>query len=100
MDPARCRVGPAGDRGGQALSVGALSYSAGGTEHHDQARGALVGVTKGGPYFVAGGVEVPGEERNEGASPEHRTLCRCEESAHKPFCGGAHRDTGLAADAT
>ncbi len=74
---------------------GALSYSVDGVEHRDQDREPMVTVSKDGPYWLTGGVELIGEGRNEGASLEHCTLCRCGESANKPFCDGAHLDAGF-----
>jgi CDGSH-type Zn-finger protein len=69
---------------------GALSYSIEGKEHRDQDREPMVTVTKNGPYALTGGVEVLGQERSEGASTEHCTLCRCGGSKNKPFCDGTH----------
>jgi CDGSH-type Zn-finger protein len=69
---------------------GALSYSVDGVEHRDQEREPAVTVSKDGPYHVTGGVELEGEARNEGASEEHYTLCRCGGSKNKPFCDGTH----------
>jgi CDGSH-type Zn-finger protein len=69
---------------------GALSYSIDNVEHRDQDRDPAVMVSKDGPYHVTGGVELEGEERNEGASGEHYTLCRCGGSKNKPFCDGTH----------
>jgi CDGSH-type Zn-finger protein len=74
---------------------GALSYSVGGVEHRDREREPMVTVSRDGPYHLTGGVEVPGEARNQGASLEHCALCRCGESANKPFCDGAHLDAGF-----
>jgi CDGSH-type Zn-finger protein len=69
---------------------GALSYSIDGIEHRDQKREPAVTVSKDGPYHVTGGVDLEGEARNEGASEEHYTLCRCGGSKNKPFCDGTH----------
>ncbi|MBW2199688.1 MAG: (4Fe-4S)-binding protein, partial [Deltaproteobacteria bacterium] len=66
---------------------GALSYSLEGVEHRDQEREALVMVSKDGPYFVTGGIQIVGHEnRAEAVSNEHCTLCRCGSSKNKPFC--------------
>jgi CDGSH-type Zn-finger protein len=69
---------------------GALSHSHDGKEHRDLDRDPAVFVSKDGPYFVSGGIELEGEEWGEGASREHYTLCRCGGSSNKPFCDGTH----------
>jgi CDGSH-type Zn-finger protein len=70
---------------------GALSYSVDGTEHRDQERPPMVTVSKNGPYFVDGGIEIVGhKKRAEEVSEEHYTLCRCGGSKNKPFCDGTH----------
>lgn len=74
---------------------GALSYSIDGVEQRDQARPPLVTVTHNGPYAVAGGVELIGVARAQGASTEHYTLCRCGASNNKPFCDGSHWEIGF-----
>ena len=68
-----------------------------------------VKITKDGPYIVQGGIPLAKEsiicdgegtplkwERGE-AYPLKETyaLCRCGQSAHKPFCDGAHAKTGF-----
>lgn len=74
---------------------GALSYSAAGVEHRDQDRNPQVMVSKDGPYVVTGGVELVGVAREEHASTEHYTLCRCGGSKNKPFCDGTHWEIGF-----
>jgi len=70
---------------------GALSCSLEGVEHRDQEREPLVTVSKDGPYFVTGGIQIVGHEnRAEEVSNEHCTLCRCGSSKNKPFCDGTH----------
>lgn len=69
---------------------GALSYSTGGVEHRDQERAPAILVSKNGPYFVTGGIELVGATWGEGASREHYALCRCGQSKNKPFCDGSH----------
>jgi CDGSH-type Zn-finger protein len=75
---------------------GALSYSIDGMEYRDQnERKPMITVSKGGPYLVAGGIDLIGDNSNiqwvEGSSKEHYTLCRCGASNNKPFCDGMHR---------
>jgi hypothetical protein len=74
---------------------GALSYSIDGVEHRDQDREPAITVTKDGPYAAIGGIELMGQDRCEGASTEHYTLCRCGGSKNKPFCSGRHWDIGF-----
>jgi CDGSH-type Zn-finger protein len=74
---------------------GALSYSVDGVEHRDQDRAPMVTATRNGPYAVTGGIELIGQERAEGASLEHYTLCRCGASKNKPFCDGSHWSVGF-----
>ena len=69
---------------------GAISYSVAGVEYEGGAREPAVTVSRNGPYVVAGGLELVGVERGEGASAERFTLCRCGGSKNKPFCDGAH----------
>ena len=69
---------------------GALSYSIEDVEHRDQERKPMITVSKDGPYYVTGGIELINEPRGEGASTEHFTLCRCGGSKNKPFCDGTH----------
>jgi truncated hemoglobin YjbI/CDGSH-type Zn-finger protein len=54
-------------------------------------------VSKDGPYRVTGGLPLrrpdgTDEPRNDGASLEHYSLCRCGQSQNKPFCSGRHWD--------
>jgi glutamate synthase domain-containing protein 2/CDGSH-type Zn-finger protein len=69
---------------------GALSYAVDGVEHRDQDRPPAIRVTLHGPYRLQGGVELSGVGDLDGASREHRTLCRCGHSKNKPFCDGSH----------
>jgi len=74
---------------------GALSYSLDNVEHRDQDRPPMVTVTRNGPYFVTGGIELIGQKMGDGASPEHYALCRCGASKNKPFCDGSHWHIGF-----
>ena len=61
----------------------------------DWIRPPEVTVSKDGPYYVRGGIQIVGDDgvpvpRNAGASPEHCALCRCGNSKNKPFCSGRH----------
>ena len=55
----------------------------------------MIEVSKDGPYRITGGILLKDgqgndETRNQGASLEHYSLCRCGHSQNKPFCSGKH----------
>jgi CDGSH-type Zn-finger protein/truncated hemoglobin YjbI/ferredoxin len=87
----------------RACPSGALSFALGGHEAReqvDQDREQAIEVSKDGPYRVTGGIpledaEGNAERRNEGASLEHYSLCRCGNSRNKPFCSGRHWQIGF-----
>jgi CDGSH-type Zn-finger protein/truncated hemoglobin YjbI len=97
-------VAPSGARADEIIRAvracpsGALSYAIDGREARDNAdtrRPSSIEVSKDGPYRVTGSVplfdgEGHPESRNEGASLEHYSLCRCGHSQNKPFCSGRH----------
>src|SRR6266540_2640247 len=82
----------------RACPSGALSYAIDGREARagvDSVREPTIEVSKDGPYRVTGAiplVNAQGEPnpRNQGASLEHYSLCRCGHSKNKPFCSGMH----------
>jgi CDGSH-type Zn-finger protein/truncated hemoglobin YjbI len=82
----------------RACPSGALSYAVGGREAReevDQQRPPLIEVSKDGPYRITGSIPLENadgeaEARNQGASLEHYSLCRCGQSKNKPFCSGMH----------
>lgn len=79
----------------KACPSGALSYAVDGREAPDEQRPPKIEVSKDGPYRVTGGVRLIDERgqlppRNEGASLERYSLCRCGQSQNKPFCSGMH----------
>jgi CDGSH-type Zn-finger protein len=69
---------------------GALSYSVGGVELRDREDAPAILVSRNGPYFVTGAIELVDAPWGDGASREHYTLCRCGQSKNKPFCDGSH----------
>jgi CDGSH-type Zn-finger protein len=69
---------------------GALSYSIGGVEYRNHDRPPAIFVSRNGPYYVTGGIELAGAVWGDGASREHYALCRCGQSRNKPFCDGSH----------
>jgi CDGSH-type Zn-finger protein len=82
----------------EACPSGALAYTLDGTEHRDLDRPPAIQMTRDGPYRVTGGVELKGQDRGEGVSREHYTLCRCGASKNKPFCDGSHWQAGFKAE--
>jgi CDGSH-type Zn-finger protein/truncated hemoglobin YjbI len=82
----------------RACPSGALSYAIDGREARelvDVVRPPAIEVSKDGPYRVTGGISLTDsqggpEPRNQGASLEHYSLCRCGHSQNKPFCSGMH----------
>ena len=97
-------VAPAGGRVDEIMRAardcpsGALSATLAGGDpvgHSDQQRDAAIEVSLDGPYRVTGALTLLDgdgnpEPRNEGASFEHYSLCRCGRSQNKPFCSGMH----------
>ncbi|MFF0312411.1 CDGSH iron-sulfur domain-containing protein [Streptosporangium sp. NPDC004379] len=102
-------VAPSGGRVDEIIAAvracpsGALGLSIDGQEARevaDPVREPAVEVSKDGPYRVTGGVRLTGEggaavPRNQGASLEHYSLCRCGHSLNKPFCSGMHWNTSF-----
>jgi len=83
----------------RACPSGALSMALAGSAENrdivDQERAPHIEISKDGPYRVTGGIPLVERDgtpvaRNEGASLEHYSLCRCGKSQNKPFCSGMH----------
>lgn len=55
-------------------------------------------VSKNGPYLVNGEVEFVDAEGNVVETRAKAALCRCGQSATKPWCDGTHRTVGFEAD--
>ncbi len=69
---------------------GALSHSLNGKLVRDHGGAESLGMAPNGPYVVKGGVDISDVELNDGGTTDHMALCRCGQSANKPFCSGAH----------
>jgi CDGSH-type Zn-finger protein len=67
---------------------GALSYSVDGELFDSFSDKPEVQITRDGPYFVKGFIELKSDDKP--ASEEHFALCRCGKSKNKPFCDGQH----------
>ena len=94
-------VSPMGARADEILRAvrscpsGALRYAIDDRDGPEPAREGEVEVSLDGPYRVTGGIALldadgEPEQRNEGASVERYSLCRCGHSQNKPFCSGMH----------
>jgi CDGSH-type Zn-finger protein/ferredoxin len=85
-------------RAGRDCPSGALSATLDGDDpvgKSDTKREPAIEVSKDGPYRVTGSITLldhnaRAEARNDGASLEHYSLCRCGKSQNKPFCSGMH----------
>lgn len=69
---------------------GALSYTENKTEINEFFDESEIIVSKNGPYYVRGSIEIKDVDLGDRASKEHYTLCRCGKSGNKPRCDGAH----------
>jgi uncharacterized Fe-S cluster protein YjdI len=54
-----------------------------------------VRAAKDGPLLVSGGVRIMDSEGNLLYEGEKAALCRCGNSANKPFCDGTHKKIGF-----
>ena len=52
-------------------------------------------VTKNGPLLVHGDIVLKDKHGNETVKQKTTALCRCGQSANKPFCDGTHRTCGF-----
>ena len=77
---------------------GALSYTEKGQETNEFFTNEEIIVSKNGPFYVRGGIEINDIELGDKASKEHYTLCRCGKSANKPRCDGEHWYAGFKDD--
>ncbi len=91
IDPAGATVKEIMSLGERGPS-GALSYKIDGVCHQDHGGEPAVKVTKNGPYYITGGVELTDDQGSEPEADDHYALCRCGKSKNKPFCNGAHWD--------
>ncbi len=58
----------------------------------------IIHIRDNGPFLVEGPVKVFDAEGNEFVIAEGKpaiALCRCGESARRPFCDGAHKTCGF-----
>jgi CDGSH-type Zn-finger protein len=57
--------------------------------------GISITVLQNGPYLVTGPISVTDNDGSALALPEVVALCRCGQSASKPFCDGSHARSGF-----
>ena len=74
---------------------GALSYLEEGQAQTAFHESAEIQISRDGPYYLRGGVELKDADFGDGASREHYVLCRCGASRNKPFCDGSHWYAGF-----
>lgn len=96
-----------GDVGGTDAGDGAARTDAGGTDADAVRDGAAharetvdavtIACATNGPLLVRGPLTVVGED-GETSRGSKGALCRCGESATKPFCDGSHRGCGFRAE--
>lgn len=59
---------------------------------------ATIELTQDGPLVVKGVAKLGNSHGEAIAAPDPFYLCRCGNSANKPFCDGSHQGTGFKAD--
>jgi len=95
VDPA---VAPAGEiaRVIERCPTGALQYDRqdGGPQESPPQRNAIR-IAADGPLYLHGGLQVNGADRQPVARETRAALCRCGQSALKPFCDGSHIKAGV-----
>ncbi|MCH7478854.1 MAG: CDGSH iron-sulfur domain-containing protein, partial [SAR324 cluster bacterium] len=61
----------------------------------DNGNDPTVKIAKNGPYLVSGPVTVQREGQDPLETQRTMALCRCGQSAKKPFCDGTHSKVGF-----
>jgi uncharacterized Fe-S cluster protein YjdI len=56
---------------------------------------AIVEVSANGPLLVYGNIRIKDAEGNQTIKNKVTALCRCGQSANKPYCDGTHRKVGF-----
>ena len=75
---------------------GALAFTPIGAKETDEISGGpAVSPIADGPYRVVGGVRVVAADGTSYEIRQRQTLCRCGQSANKPFCDGSHFYAGF-----
>ena len=70
------------------------------TEEGRKMADVKIEIRANGPNRISGPIDIVDQDGNNYAIPEGRwvALCRCGQSATKPFCDGGHRDAGFEAE--
>jgi uncharacterized Fe-S cluster protein YjdI len=55
----------------------------------------IVEVSENGPLLVYGNIKIKDAQGNETIKYKTTALCRCGQSANKPYCDGTHRKVGF-----
>lgn len=55
----------------------------------------IVEVSANGPLLIYGNIKIKDAEGNETTKNKVTALCRCGQSANKPYCDGTHRKVGF-----
>ena len=58
---------------------------------------ATIRVTRNGPYYLRGEIEITGPKDGQRLNGNQLALCRCGSSRNKPFCDNSHRMVGFRA---
>lgn len=74
---------------------GALSWYKNGEEQKMSEAKTKVEVTKNGPLLVYGAITLVDKHGTEHEKTKVTALCRCGESANKPYCDGTHNTCGF-----
>ena len=74
---------------------GALSYTIENQQPKIPPSQTSITVIPSGPYKIVGEIEMADVQKFEGACDTTRTLCRCGHSKNKPYCDGAHLNSGF-----
>ena len=101
---ALCRCGKSGNKPycdnshekGGFSDYGAVGET--GSDEYDTGGALSVKPVKDGPLIVGGNVTIRNSSGRDAWHGDRAALCRCGESANKPFCDGSHKQVGFKSD--
>jgi CDGSH-type Zn-finger protein/ferredoxin len=73
---------------------GALTYTLDDRHHLREEQEVTVKISRNGPYYITGPVQMETGRWSTYASDTHFALCRCGRSANLPFCDYSHGEQG------